>query len=271
MPELPEVETIRRGILPHVRGRKVRAVVVRERRLRWPVPAEIPRLLPGATIRALERRGKYLLFRTDVGSLIGHLGMSGSLQVITDGAAPQKHDHVDIELGNGAILRYRDPRRFGCLLWTSGDPAEHGLLAHLGPEPLGDSFDAEHLFRCSRTRKTAVKTFIMNSRVVAGIGNIYANEVLFLAGIRPARAAGSVTLARYARLVDAIKTVLSAALAQGGTTLRDFVDSDGRPGYFRQQLNVYDHAGEPCPQCGRELRDTRLGQRSTVCCSRCQR
>jgi len=270
MPELPEVETTRRGLLPHARGEIVEDVIVRDRRLRWPVPEELSLMLPGATIEDIQRRGKYLLFRTDAGTLITHLGMSGSLRVVTAADPPAKHDHVDILLGSGKILRYNDPRRFGCMLWTVADPAEHELLRHLGPEPLEQGFDHQYLYRLSRGRKAPIKTFIMDSRIVVGVGNIYANEALFLAGIRPGKAAGRVSGPRYEALVDAIKSVLAAAIEQGGTTLRDFVGGDGKPGYFRQQLNVYDHAGEPCPRCGRELRESRLAQRSTVYCSYCQ-
>ena len=270
MPELPEVETTRRGVLPHARGETIAGVVVRERRLRWPVPLELERLLPGAVIDDVERRGKYLLFRTGAGTLIGHLGMSGSLRVVSAPEKPGRHDHVDIALGNGKILRYNDPRRFGCLLWTPGDPREHELLCQLGPEPLRKGFNAAHLHQLSRGRKAAVKTFIMDSRVVVGVGNIYANEALFLAGIRPGRAAGRVTAPRYEKLVRAIKSVLGAAVEQGGTTLRDFVGGDGKPGYFQQQLNAYSRGGEPCRNCGELLTETRLGQRSTVYCRRCQ-
>ena len=270
MPELPEVETTRRGLAPHACGETVRELTVRDRRLRWPIPDELENILPGARIEDIQRRGKYLLFRTDAGTLIAHLGMSGSLRVVTADEAPAAHDHVDIVLGSGKVLRYNDPRRFGCMLWTMADPTEHVLLRHLGPEPLDDTFDADFLYARSRGRKAAVKTFIMDSRVVVGVGNIYANESLFLAGIRPGRAAGRVSKPRYEVLVASIKQVLSAAVAQGGTTLRDFVGGDGKPGYFRQQLNVYDHGGEPCPACGELLLETRLGQRSTVYCRRCQ-
>jgi formamidopyrimidine-DNA glycosylase len=196
--------------------------------------------------------------------------MSGSLRVLNRPEPPQKHDHVDILLESGKILRYNDPRRFGCMLWTLEDPLRHSLLAHLGPEPLGAEFSADYLYSASRGRKAALKTFIMDSRVVVGVGNIYANEALFLAGLRPGRAAGRVSRPRYEALVGAIRQVLAAAVQQGGTTLRDFVGGDGKPGYFRQQLNVYDHGGEPCPRCGEELRETRLGQRSTVYCRLCQ-
>jgi len=271
MPELPEVETTRLGILPHAKGETVADIVVRDRRLRWPVPEELSRMLPGATIEDIRRRGKYLLFRTGAGTLIGHLGMSGSLRVVDPSASAGKHDHVDIVLGNGKALRYNDPRRFGCLLWTLADPMDHELLKHLGPEPLDEAFDADYLYTRSRGRGAAVKTYIMDSRVVVGVGNIYANETLFLAGIRPGRAAGRVSRPRYEKLVEKIKSVLKEAVEQGGTTLRDFVGGDGRPGYFRLRLNVYDHAGEPCPSCGLELRESRLGQRSTVYCRNCQR
>ena len=270
MPELPEVETTRRGILPHARGQVVEAVEVRDRRLRWPVPEELTRFLPGATIRDIERRGKYLLFRTDSGTLISHLGMSGSLRVLPEPEAPRKHDHVDIILTSGKVLRYNDPRRFGCMLWSLEDPHQHFLLSELGPEPLGSEFTADYLYRRSRGRKVPLKAFVMDSKVVVGVGNIYANEALFLAGLRPGRAAGRVSKPRYELLVAAIRQVLAAAVEQGGTTLRDFVGGDGKPGYFRQQLNVYDHGGEPCPRCGEILTETRLGQRSTVYCRHCQ-
>ncbi|MCZ6829112.1 MAG: bifunctional DNA-formamidopyrimidine glycosylase/DNA-(apurinic or apyrimidinic site) lyase [Gammaproteobacteria bacterium] len=270
MPELPEVETTRLGIAAHACGERVTEVVVRDARLRWPVPAELCTQLPGSLIQSVQRRGKYLLFRTDSGTLIVHLGMSGSLRVLETAAAPTKHDHVDILLGNGRILRYNDPRRFGCMLWTLEDPQQHVLLRNLGPEPLRGEFTAEYLFARSRGRKAAVKTFIMDSHVVVGVGNIYANEALYAAGIRPTRAAGRVSLQRYAQLVAEIKAVLAAAVTQGGTTLRDFVGGDGKPGYFQQQLNVYDRAGEPCRGCGEALTETRVGQRSTVFCRRCQ-
>ena len=271
MPELPEVETTRRGIQPHAQGEVVSAVVLRDRRLRWPVPPHLPDTLKGATVRNISRRGKYLLFSFDEGTLIVHLGMSGSLRVVTPADPVRKHDHVDIRLTSGAILRYNDPRRFGCMLWSEGDPGQHELLRHLGPEPLEPGFDAAGLYRLSRGRKASVKTFIMDSHVVVGVGNIYANEALFLAGIHPTRPAGRISIMRYQRLVDAIRQVLAAAVAQGGTTLRDFVGGDGKPGYFRQQLNVYDRGGMPCRTCGSTLREIRLGQRTTVFCVACQR
>jgi formamidopyrimidine-DNA glycosylase len=270
MPELPEVETTRRGIAAHALDAIVADVIVRDRRLRWPVPVELAQMMPGSRILRLERRAKYLLFYTDSGTLITHLGMSGSLRVVTAADKLGKHDHVDIVLTSGKVLRYNDPRRFGCMLWTLDDPMQHQLLCKLGPEPLLDVFDADYLYQRSRGRKSAIKSYIMDSHIVVGVGNIYANEALYMAGIRPDRAAGRVSLERYRELVTAIKQVLSAAVAQGGTTLRDFVGGDGKPGYFRQQLNVYDHAGEPCPGCGRELSEIRLAQRSTVFCRSCQ-
>ena len=270
MPELPEVETTRRGVEPHCRGRVVRQLLVRESRLRWPVPDDLDGLLRGQTITAVERRAKYLLFRTAAGSLLVHLGMSGSLRVVTPKLAPGRHDHIDILLEGGACLRYNDPRRFGCFLWQEPG-GQHPLLDHLGPEPLSPEFDGEVLFRRSRGRKGPVKNFIMDGKVVVGVGNIYANEALFLSGIRPDRAAGRISLLRYQRLAEIIKQVLTSAIEQGGTTLRDFVGVDGRPGYFALQLHVYGRSGLPCTRCGGGLRDVRLGQRSSVYCMVCQR
>lgn len=270
MPELPEVETTRRGVEPWALGRRVTAVEVHESRLRWPVPAELPARLVGQEILAVERRAKYLLFRTAAGSLLLHLGMSGSLRVIRDGAPRRLHDHVDILLASGDRLRYNDPRRFGCLLWLEPDE-EHPLLGNLGPEPLSPEFSGAHLYQLSRGRRAAIKPFIMDNSVVVGVGNIYASEALFLAGIRPDRAAGRVSLVRYEKLADRIREVLAAAIQQGGTTLRDFVGSDGSPGYFAQQLFVYGRAGQVCKCCGGVLRERRLGQRSSVFCVTCQR
>ena len=271
MPELPEVETTRRGIEPHVVDQRIVEVTVREKRLRYPVPARLVKELPGQAIRAVMRRGKYLLMRCDKGTVIVHLGMSGSLLVVRVTSPPAQHDHVDIVLRNGTCLRLHDPRRFGAVLWTTRDPLLHRLLKHLGPEPLAMAFDGNYLFARSRGRQVAIKQFIMDSRIVVGVGNIYANEALFLAGIRPSHAAGRVSLTRYARLAQAIKEVLGEAINQGGTTLRDFFNSEGSPGYFRQHLCVYERAGAPCRNCGSEIFEARLGQRSTYYCRRCQR
>jgi formamidopyrimidine-DNA glycosylase len=270
MPELPEVETTRRGVEPYSLGREVRQIVVRESRLRWPVPADLTRKLRGQRIEAVERRAKYLLFRTSAGTLLVHLGMSGSLRVIDPAQPPGKHDHIDILFQDKHCLRFNDPRRFGCFLWL--EPHEqHPLLSHLGPEPLSEQFDGDLLYRRSRGRKGAVKPFVMDGKVVVGVGNIYANEALFLSGIRPDRPAGRISVLRYQRLSDNIKQVLTSAIDQGGTTLRDFVGGDGKPGYFAQQLSVYGRAGLPCKCCKRPLREVRLGQRSSVYCVACQR
>lgn len=270
MPELPEVETTRRGVEPYSRGQRILRVEVREPRLRWPVPPELPARLSGEVIESVDRRAKYLLLRTGAGTLMVHLGMSGSLRVVGRDDPPARHDHVDIILESGRILRYNDPRRFGSYLWL--EPGEsHPLLAQLGPEPLGDEFDGDRLYRLSRGRKGPVKTFIMDGKIVVGVGNIYANEALFQAGIRPDRAAGRVSLARYRVLAEVIKQVLTSAIEQGGTTLRDFVGGDGKPGYFAQQLYVYGREGQPCKRCGQILKKCTLGQRTTVYCVACQR
>ena len=270
MPELPEVETTRRGVEPHCLGRVVRGVIVREPRLRWPVPNRLALALSGQAIKAVERRAKYLLFRTEAGSLLVHLGMSGSLRMVLPEVPPGRHDHIDVLLEGGACLRYHDPRRFGCFLWLA--PGEtHSLLSGLGPEPLSAEFDGQLLYHLSRGRKSPIKSFIMDGKVVVGVGNIYANEALFQSGIRPDRAAGRISLARYQHLTDIIKQVLTSSIDQGGTTLRDFVGGDGRPGYFAQQLLVYGRAGQRCKCCGSLLRELRLGQRSSVYCVTCQR
>lgn len=271
MPELPEVETTRRGIEPHVTGQRIQHVIIRQPRLRWPVAGEISSLLPGHGIDGVRRRGKYLLFDTEAGTMLVHLGMSGSLRILTEPVAARPHDHVDFCLGNDLVLRFNDPRRFGSILWAGLTPQTHPLLESMGPEPLSSSFNGSYLYDRSRGRKVPVKHFLMDSSVVPGVGNIYANEALHSAGIHPLRAAGRVSLTRYGELVTAVQEVLRNAIAMGGTTLRDFVGSDGRPGYFRQSLNVYGRAGEPCRGCGRLLRDIRSGQRSTVYCANCQR
>ena len=270
MPELPEVETTRRGIEPQMRGCKVREVIVRERRLRWPVPRTLVNALPGQRITSITRRGKYLLIHTAAGTAILHLGMSGSLRILPSNTPAQKHDHLDIVLDSGRALRLHDPRRFGTLLWTTADPARHKLLKTLGPEPLEDGFDGDYLFAKSRKRKVAVKNFIMDSHIVVGVGNIYASEALFLARIHPERATGRITRERYAALAKAIKKVLSAAIKAGGTTLRDFVREDGAPGYFRQHLRVYGRQGQACERCGHAIAVRVTGQRSTYYCPHCQ-
>lgn len=271
MPELPEVETVRRGVEPHLVGKTIDKMLVREPRLRWPVAADLPDRLAGQTVRGVRRRAKYLLVDVADGTLIIHLGMSGRLYLVEAGKAPARHDHIDWQLDSGRVLRYTDPRRFGAVLWQPADPFAHPLLSSLGPEPLSAEFGGDYLFQRSRGRTAPVKAFLMDSRIVVGVGNIYANEALFLAGIRPSTAAGRIAKARWARLAQAVKQVLGEAIAQGGTTLRDFVGGDGKPGYFKQALRVYSRAGLPCLQCQTVLKESRLGQRSTVYCSRCQR
>ena len=270
MPELPEVETSRRGIAPWVENQTVESVVVRERRLRWPVAAEIDCELPGNRIERVRRRAKYLLFDTAAGTMLMHLGMSGSVRIIEADEPAMKHDHVDFRLASGKALRFRDPRRFGSLLWAA-DPSKHRLLCDLGPEPLGSDFSGEYLWRRSRGRKVSVKPFIMNSAIVVGVGNIYASEALFAAGIHPGRRAGRISPPRMQALADAIKAVLARAIEAGGTTLRDFSGGDGEPGYFRQQLDVYERAGLPCRKCGTPISAAVLGQRSSYYCKSCQR
>jgi formamidopyrimidine-DNA glycosylase len=270
MPELPEVETTRCGIEPHLIGHTITTAIVRNRNLRWPIPRDLARQVRQQVIEGIERRGKYLLVRLSTGSLILHLGMSGSLRILDCSTPPDKHDHVDLVLENGQCLRLRDPRRFGALLFTRREPLHHKLLRGLGPEPLGQAFDGRYLFNTARGRKIAVKSFLMDSKVVVGIGNIYANEALFLAGIHPKRAAGRISLERYQQLAAAIRQVLRAAIRAGGTTLRDFTAENGRPGYFSQKLKVYGRTGEPCPVCGTLIRHLILGQRSTYYCPHCQ-
>jgi len=270
MPELPEVETSRRGIEPYLTGQRVSGITVRERRLRWPVPEAIDRELPGQTIRAVRRRAKYLLIDTDRATAILHLGMSGHVGILPVGTPAGVHDHVDIELDSGNLLRLRDPRRFGSLHWSK-TPEAHPLIASLGPEPLGDAFDGGYLYQQSRGRKVSVKPFIMTAQVVVGVGNIYASESLFLAGIHPRRPAGRIALPRYEKLAECIRDVLTRAIEAGGTTLRDFYGSTGESGYFQQQLDVYGRDGEPCRVCKTPIRSEVLGQRATYFCKRCQR
>ncbi|MEO5573469.1 MAG: bifunctional DNA-formamidopyrimidine glycosylase/DNA-(apurinic or apyrimidinic site) lyase [Gammaproteobacteria bacterium] len=271
MPELPEVETTRRGIATRLVGKKVVRVIVREPRLRWPIPQELALQLPGNIFSAVERRAKYLMLKTPAGCLIAHLGMSGSLRIFPATAPLTKHDHADIVLDNNTCLRLHDPRRFGALLWTNKNPLQHPLLINLGPEPLEADFNGAYLYRQSRGRSVAVKNLIMDSRIVAGVGNIYASEALFTAGIHPARAAGRISRQRYELLSQAIKQVLNAALEQGGTTLRDYYASDGKAGYFKQQLKVYGRAEQPCITCKLPVRLIRQGQRSSYYCKYCQR
>ncbi len=270
MPELPEVETTRRGIAPYVEGRRVVAATLRRANLRWPIPAAIVDELPGQRIETVRRRAKYLLLDAQSGSAILHLGMSGSLRVLPATTPVQLHDHVDLALDSGRVLRLTDPRRFGALLWQPRGET-HELLRNLGPEPLSDDFDGDHLFARSRGRKSPVKHFLMDQAIVVGVGNIYAAEALFRAGIHPARHAGRVSRERYARLAEAVKEVLAYSIERGGTTLRDFINPDGEPGYFEQELFVYGRGGQPCKVCGTTLRDAEWGQRATVYCPRCQR
>jgi formamidopyrimidine-DNA glycosylase len=270
MPELPEVETTRRGLRPHVEGRRVLAVFLRRADLRWPIPSAVQTLLPGQRITRIERRAKYLLLHTDAGSALIHLGMSGSLRVLTPDLPAGKHDHYDLLLDSGHVLRYSDPRRFGCLLWQAPG-ALHSLLAALGPEPLSADFDGDYLWRCAHGRSAPIKTFLMDQRIVVGVGNIYAAEALFAARIHPLRAAGRVSRARCAALADAVKHILEYAITRGGTTLRDFISPDGLPGYFEQELWVYGRAGQPCKACGHGVRVITLGQRSSFYCPHCQR
>lgn len=273
MPELPEVETTRRALAALVTGQTVERVIVRNPALRWPVTPDLSAILAGRRIAGLQRRAKYLLFAAEQGALLVHLGMSGSLRYLPAGTAAGKHDHVDLVFGNGQALRLRDPRRFGAVLWIAGDSGAHPLLAKLGPEPLEGSAEelAGHLWRSARGRKLAVKNLLMDGHVLVGVGNIYASESLFLAGIRPGRAAAGISRRGWQKLAQSIRRVLLQALAAGGTTLRDFRQSDGNPGYFARQLAVYGRAGEPCGVCGAAIKEVRLGQRSSFYCPACQR
>ncbi len=270
MPELPEVETTRQGILPFTQGKRISRVIVREPRLRWPVDPDLNTHLSQNIVRQLSRRGKYLLFQFDHGCLLVHLGMSGSLRIEKASSSPRKHDHVDIVIGQDC-LRFHDPRRFGSMVWTEQPPLEHSLLAKLGPEPLSEDFTGDYLFSKSRKRSKAVKEWLMDSHMVVGVGNIYANESLFEAGIHPTKAAGRLSKAQCDDLAAIIKRVLQRSITQGGTTLRDFVGGDGQPGYFKQQLLVYGRGGEACTQCQKPLKEIRQNNRATVYCTRCQR
>ena len=269
MPELPEVETSRRGISPYLVDQSIDKVLIRQRRLRWPIPKDVDTRLPGATIQTVGRRAKYLLLETDQGTAIIHLGMSGSVFIVAADTPAGIHDHFDIALQSGKALRFRDPRRFGSLHW-SHDATSHWLLQKLGPEPLSDDFSGAYLWQKSRGRRVTIKQFIMNAAVVVGVGNIYASESLFLAGIHPRRAAGRIAKPRHELLATTIKDVLAKAIQAGGTTLRDFYGGDGEPGYFKQELTVYGREGLPCINCQQALSATVLGQRSTFYCKNCQ-
>ena len=268
MPELPEVETTMRGIAPYVCDQKIECFIVRNSQLRWPVAKETADL-GGRTIRSVWRRAKYILMQLDRGTLIWHLGMSGSIKVRPVGSAPELHEHIEVQLASGQALKFRDPRRFGALLYTASNPLQHRLLKKLGPKPLSDDFNVEHLFSACRNRSASIKSVIMDSHRVVGVGNIYASEALFLARIHPARAAGRISKKRLARLVVSIKQILQAAINQGGTTLQDFTQVDGKPGYFKQQLNVYG-VTRGCPVCATGIKKIVQGQRSTYYCPHCQ-
>ena len=271
MPELPEVETVRRGITPHVVGKTILDLVLRVPGLRLPLDSSLCKILPGQVIRQVLRRGKYLLLTLDQGGVIIHLGMSGVLRILPAGTSEQKHDHVDLIFVDGTCLRFTDPRRFGLFIYSSDDLLQHPLVVELGPEPLEGGFQGKYLYQLSRGKKLAVKNFIMDQKVVVGVGNIYANEALFRSGIHPTRCAGKVSRSEYQQLVTAVKEVLTAAIACGGTTISDFSGSDGRPGYFHQELLVYGRGSQPCFVCSRPVLVCRLGQRSTYYCDHCQR
>ncbi len=268
MPELPEVETTRRGIEPHVVNQRIEHVILRHRNLRWPISPEVE-TLGHSRIVDLSRRGKYLLMHLERGHLIWHLGMSGSMRILPVGTPAEKHEHVEFQLGNGQALKFRDPRRFGALLYTAEDPLQHRLVRDLGPEPLGDEFTTDYLYQRCRQRQASIKTVIMNSQVVVGVGNIYASEALFLAGIRPTRAARRISRKRISGLVDAVRLTLDKAIQAGGTTLQDFTQADGKPGYFRHELQVYGNQSD-CPVCGAGIKQIVLGQRASYYCPHCQ-
>jgi formamidopyrimidine-DNA glycosylase len=270
MPELPEVETTLRGLMPHLLGRQVIQVLVRTPALRWPLPDNLAQLLCGQTILGLSRRAKYLLIAFEHGTVLLHLGMSGHLRLVPTHTPAGKHDHIDLQLNDGQQLRYNDPRRFGALLWLEQNPQTHPLLCRLGPEPFAPEMTGGYLYGLGQGRRATVKSFLMDQRVVVGVGNIYASEALFRAGIHPQRPAGRISKARFDALAAAIREVLSAAIAAGGTTLRDFSNAAGRPGYFSQQLRVYGRSGQPCPNCGAPLSQQRIAQRASYFCGHCQ-
>ena len=269
MPELPEVETTLRGIAPHITAQPIKDIIIRNHQLRWPIPSSLPKVLSSHQFVDIRRRAKYLLFYADHGTMILHLGMSGHLRLIEPKQRAGKHDHVDIVFAN-TTLRYNDPRRFGSIHWTTQSTEEHKLLKHLGPEPLSSCFSGEHLYQESRNKHVNIKSFIMNSKVVVGVGNIYASESLFYSGIHPKRPANKISLARYCELAHHIKHVLSRAITAGGTTLKDFSSADGKPGYFTQSLKVYGRDNESCEHCGKPIRKITQNQRSTFYCPKCQ-
>ncbi|MDO8826088.1 bifunctional DNA-formamidopyrimidine glycosylase/DNA-(apurinic or apyrimidinic site) lyase [Methylophaga sp.] len=271
MPELPEVETTRSGIAPYIENQQVQQVIIRDSRLRWPITDHLDEILCGQTVQSVSRRAKYLLLTTTTGTLFIHLGMSGRLRILTVFQPAEKHDHVDIVFANNIILRFTDPRRFGAILWTSEPPMQHPLLNHLGPEPLDEEFAAEYLFQRSRKRQVSIKTFIMNAEIVVGVGNIYASESLFLSNIHPQLIAAKLTKIQAEKLVAAIKLTLQKAIAAGGTTLRDFRDSEGKPGYFAQELWVYARHNQGCKKCGHPIELIRQSQRATYFCPHCQK
>ena len=270
MPELPEVETTVRGISPLITEKKVTQLVVRDSRLRWPVPDTLESRVVGNRIVSVRRRAKYILIEFGTGHMLLHLGMSGSIRLSSSDEPLGKHDHVELEISNDLLLRFRDPRRFGCVLWIDGDPTDFHLLANLGPEPLSEGFDGEYLYAISRNRRLAVKNLIMNSRLVVGVGNIYASEALFRAGINPIRRANRISVGRYRLLAKCIQNTMSDAIVAGGTTLRDFVNESGEPGYFKQDLLVYEREGMPCKLCATAISRRIIGQRSTYYCGECQ-
>ena len=270
MPELPEVETTLRGISPHIKNQTVSKVIIRQPKLRWPIPSELPRLIEQHTLLSLSRRAKYLLLHFDTGTLLIHLGMSGSLRVLANNTPPAKHDHFEIAFTHNKSIRLTDPRRFGAVLWLGTEPYQHSLLSKLGPEPLSEQLTGAYLYAQSRQKKVNIKQFLMNQNIVTGVGNIYCTEVLHYTGISPVRAAGNISLKRYNSLVTQIKSTLSRAIEQGGTTLRDFVGGDGKPGYFKQELSAYGRSGLPCKQCAKPLSEIKQAQRTTIYCTHCQ-
>lgn len=271
MPELPEVETSRRGIEPHLLNKTITEVTIRQHKLRWPIPKDLPELVTGQKIRGVCRRAKYIYLKLDNGSIIIHLGMSGSLRICTKKTPAEKHDHIDITVSNNKILRLRDPRKFGCVLWAENDINDHRLIEALGPEPLEDAFDADYLHAKANNRQCSIKALIMNSHIVVGVGNIYASEALFRAGINPKRKAGNISLPRLQKLVTAIKLTLALAIEEGGTTLRDFTGINGQPGYFAQKLLVYGRTGQECTTCSKPIKKFTQQARSTFYCPQCQR